>query len=115
MELIIATEIVEALRYNLRMFGVKIEGQAEFYCDNNSVVTNYSVPESVLNKRHNTICYHRVRESQAARTLKLGWIPGGYNIADLLTKTTMKRNMRHGMVKLIFYNKLLVIREKEKI
>ena len=90
--------MVEALRYNISKFGVNLEGTAEVYCDNKSVVKKYSVPSSVLNKRHNDICYHRVREAQASGTLRVGWIPGEYNLADLLTKTTMTGNMIHGMV-----------------
>ena len=52
----IATAVVEALRYKLRKFGVNLEGPAEFYGHNNSVVINSSVPASVLNKIHNAIC-----------------------------------------------------------
>ena len=74
------------------------------------MVINSSVPASVLNKIHNTIYYHRLRESHADGTLRVGWIPGEYNLADLLTKTTMAVNMRHGMVDLILYNKSVVIR-----
>jgi hypothetical protein len=45
----IATELIEALRYKLRMFGVPVEGPSNVYdCDNKSVVTNASVPTSVL-------------------------------------------------------------------
>ena len=57
----ISTEIVEALRYKLGTFGVNLEVPEKFYCDNKSVVKISSVPASVLNKRHNAICYHRVR------------------------------------------------------
>ena len=49
MALRIYTEMVEALMYKLRKFGVNLEGPAEIYCDNNSVVTNFSVTASVLN------------------------------------------------------------------
>ena len=101
----IANEMVEALMYKLRTFGVNLEGPSEVYCDNNSVVTNSSVTASVLNKIHNTICYHRVRESQASGTLRVVWIPCEYNLADLSKGTTMAVKMRHGMVELIFYNK----------
>ena len=59
--LIISTDMVESLRYKLRTFGVNLEGPAEVYCDNKSGVTKSSVPESVLNKINNTVCYHRVR------------------------------------------------------
>ena len=72
----IATEMVKALRYKLRMFGVPIDGSTDVFCDNKSVVTNSSIPSSVLNKKHNSICYHRVREAQAAGTIRVGWIQG---------------------------------------
>ena len=100
----ICTEMVEALRYKLRCFGIPIDGPAEVYCDNQSVVTNSSVPSSVLNKRHNAICYHRVREAQAAGTIKVGWIMGEYNLADLFTKTTMTGDLKHRLVNNIFNN-----------
>ena len=44
----ICTEMVEALRYKLRCFGVPVQGLMYYV----SVVTNSSVPTSVLNKRH---------------------------------------------------------------
>lgn len=101
----IATEMIEALRYKIRCFGVPIDGPAEIFCDNKSVVNNASVPASVLNKRHNAICYHRVREAQAADIIRVGWIPGEFNLADLFTKTTMPANMKNGLVQNIFCNK----------
>ena len=52
-------------------FDVNLEGPPEIYCDNKSVVKNYSVPASALNKRHIAICYHRVREAQASGTLRV--------------------------------------------
>ena len=61
----IATEMIENLRYKLCCFGVYIYVPEEVLCDDKSVVTNSSVPESVLSKRHNTMCYHQVREAQA--------------------------------------------------
>ena len=62
------------------------------------MVTNSNVILSVLNKRHDTILYHRVIESQAAGTLRVGWIIGEYNPEYLLTRTTMTGKMRHGIV-----------------
>ena len=61
MTLRISTEMVDALRYSLRLFGVNLQGPEEVYCDNTSVVTRFSVLSSVSNKRHKAICYHRVR------------------------------------------------------
>ena len=46
--------------------------------------------------------------------MRVGWIPGEYNIVDLFTNTTMTEKMRHRMVELIFYNKVVVIREMDK-
>ena len=63
--------MVEAIKYKLRKVGVNLEGTEEDNCDNKLVVTNSSVPASVLNKRHNSICYHIVREAQAAGTLRV--------------------------------------------
>ena len=106
----IATEMIEALRYKLRCFGIPIEGPAEVYCDNKSVVTNSTIPASVLNKRHNAICYHRVREAQASMTIRTAWIPGDMNLADLLTKTTMAANKKNGFVQNIFTNNAIVLK-----
>ena len=72
------------------MFGVPIDGPARVLCDNKSVVTNSSIPASMLNKKHNSICYHRVRECQANGTIAVGWIQTHYNQADLLTKTSIE-------------------------
>ena len=36
----ISTKMIEALRYKLRCFGIPVEGPAEIFCDNMSVVNN---------------------------------------------------------------------------
>ena len=108
----IATELNEALRYKLRTFGVPLNGPSEILCDNKSVVTNSSVPTSVLNKRHNAICYHRVREAQAAGIIRVGWIEGKNNLADLFTKTTMPTQTKTNFVKYIFNNEASVLKLK---
>ena len=79
----ICIEIIEALRYKLQCFRIPIDGPAEVFCDNQSVVTNSSVPLSVLNKIHNAICYNRVRETQVVETIMVEWISGEYNLVDL--------------------------------
>jgi hypothetical protein len=68
------------------MFGIPIDGPANVYCDNNSVVTNSSKPQSVLKKKHNSIAYHRVREAVAANTIRIAKEDSSTNIADMLTK-----------------------------
>ena len=51
-----------------------MEGPAEVFGDNNSVFENSIIPTLFLNKIHNYICYHRVREAQASGVLRVGWI-----------------------------------------
>ena len=65
----ISTEMIEGLRYKIRMFGVPIDGPTDVFFDNQSVVTNVSIPSSVLNNKHNAICYHKVREAHTAGTI----------------------------------------------
>lgn len=82
----IATELIEGLRYKLRMIGVPINGPTNVMCDNKSVVNNSTLPHSTLKKKHNAICYHRVREAVAAKIIRIAHIPTGQNLADMLTK-----------------------------
>jgi hypothetical protein len=90
----IATEQIIALRYKLSMMGIKVEDPANVFCDNEAVAKNSATPESVLSKKHNAICFHKVRECCAAGIIRVGWIDGKSNPADLFTKVlpAIKRN-----------------------
>ena len=68
------------------MFGNLIDGPTDVLCDNQSVVTNSSVPESQSSKKHNAICYHQVREACAADTIRIAKEDTETNLADLFTK-----------------------------
>jgi len=98
----IATELIESLRYKLRMFGIPIDGPANVMCDNNSVVTNASIPSSTLKKKHVAICYHRVREAVASGILRVAWIETSQNLADMFTKS-LAGNKLHALCQKIFY------------
>ena len=65
------------------MFGVAIDGPADVFFDNQSVVTNVSIPSSFLKKKHNSICYHKFWEVHTDGTIRVGWIPGEYNKFDI--------------------------------
>jgi len=82
----LAKEMLVALRYKLRMFGVPIMGPADVFCDNQGVVKNASIPESTLSKKHNAINYHAVREAVAAKIIRVGKEDGMTNLADGFTK-----------------------------
>ena len=79
-------EMIEALRYKLRMFGVPIDGPANIFCDNQAVYSNTVEPDSTLKKRHHSIAYHRCREAVAAGTVRIAKQHTEKNLADLFTK-----------------------------
>ena len=89
----IAAEQIISLRYKLRMMGIPIDGFTNVFCDNESVFKNASLAESRLTKKHNSICFHRVRECVASKILMPFKVDTKYNLADLLTKSLppMKR------------------------
>lgn len=79
-------ELLEALRYKLRMMGVPIAGYAHVKVDNMSVVNNTSVPESTLKKKSNSIAFHYVRSKCAADVCRVSYESTKTNLADMLTK-----------------------------
>jgi hypothetical protein len=81
-----AKNMIVALRYKLRSFGVEIEGPTNVFCDNEAVTKNVRSPESTLNKKSLSICYHGVREAVAAGVIRVAWENTRTNLADLLTK-----------------------------
>ena len=80
------TDQIIDLRTTLRYLGVPIRGRAYMFGDNESVVTSATIPHSGLNKRHNALSYHRVREAIAAKILAFFHIKGLTNPADILSK-----------------------------
>ena len=81
-----AIELIESLRYKLRMFGVPIDGPTNIYCDNEAVFKSCSTPESTLKKKHHSIAWHRAREAVAALTVRIAKEGTETNLADLFTK-----------------------------
>jgi hypothetical protein len=82
----IAVEMNEALRYKLRIMGVEVDRPTHCFCDTKSVVTNSVVPHSTLNKKHNFVAYHKVRESVASEAICIAHEKGTNNLADVMTK-----------------------------
>ena len=81
-----AIDMIEGLRYKLRMFGIPIEGPTNVFCDNEAVTKNCSTPESTLKKKHHSISYHRNREAVAAKTIRIAKEDTKTNLSDLFTK-----------------------------
>jgi hypothetical protein len=99
-----AMEANRALRYKLRMMGVPIDGQTYVYCDNMSVVSNTTKPESMLKKKSNSIAYHAVREAVAMKELVIAYIKSEDNIADLMTKVLGGGEKRDKFVQSLMYD-----------
>ena len=65
-----ATEQIMDLRNTLRYLGVAIMTNVFMFGDNKSAVTSSTIPQSILNTRHNMLSHHRVREAIAAKILE---------------------------------------------
>jgi hypothetical protein len=50
----IARDLISAMRIKLKTFGIPIQGQANTYGGDGMVVKSTSIPESTLNKKHNS-------------------------------------------------------------
>jgi RPA family protein len=82
---------------------VPINGPANVFCDNQGVVYNTSIPESTLNKKHNVINYHVVREAVAAKISRVTKEESKTNLADLLTKV-LSQERRKQLLHSILYS-----------
>lgn len=102
MALKMCSELVQGLRYKLRMFGIPLDGPAHIRVDNMSVVNNTTLPESVLKKKSNSIAYHFVRENVANGTIRVAWESTLTNLADCLTKA-QPGPVRQGLVQKILW------------
>ncbi len=98
-----ARDLIIAMRYKLRTFGVPIDGPAQVYCDNQGVVKSTSIPESVLSKKHNAINYHAVREAAAAGVLQVHKENTETNLAYLFTKV-LHLERRKELIGSVLYN-----------
>ena len=82
----IAMDVIVELRNKLNSVGVPLKGPTVIYCYNQGVVKNTIVPEYTLNKKHNSINYHGVREVATSEILRTGKEDTATNLAEPLTK-----------------------------
>jgi hypothetical protein len=98
----ITTEKVEALRTKLRQFGVPLYGHCDTFVNNKSVVTQSTKLESTLTNKHNSIVYHKVRESDAMGVQGICFEKGCDNQADCLTKSLPPYKLKQCMNKCLY-------------
>ncbi|KAI2514173.1 protein of unknown function DUF11 [Fragilaria crotonensis] len=99
----LSIEMIEGLRYKLRMMGVPLTEECSVFCDNSAVVTN-SRPESTLKKKHAAINFHRVREAIAAGTIRVAKENTQTNLADILTKLMPGPKMKELLHNILWIN-----------
>ena len=97
-----AVELIQGLRYKLRMFGVPLEDFTEVRCDNEAVFKNASRPDSTLNKKQHSIAYHFCREAVAAGIIMVVKEDTNTNLSDLLTKV-LGRVKRDSLIDMFMY------------
>ena len=86
-----------ALRYNLRMMGVPIDGPTFVYGDILSIM-------STLKKKLSSVAYHVCRESVAMGENLTSHIRSQLNPADLCTKVIPCGNKRDSVIDLILHD-----------
>ena len=84
------TEANVALQYKIKMMGLEIEGETNIFSDNQSVVLNTQLPESMFKKRHNHIAYHDIIWEAVANDSRVCFERVNCNKADLLTNNPDK-------------------------
>lgn len=97
-------EYLRGLRYKLRMMGIPVIGPAYIYGDNQSVLANTSIPDSVLKKKSQSIAYHFVREGTARDEWRTAYVNTHENESDLLTKLLPSGEKRKGFVRRLLHH-----------
>jgi hypothetical protein len=107
----VSTDLILEVRYMLRSLGVALDGPALMLGHDVSVVLNTTVPSSVLNKKHNAIAYHCVKEDIAAtsRIMRFAYIKSEENFSDVLTKPLSNEKFHYLMKRWLFH-----VPEKDK-
>ena len=79
-------EYLCGLRYKLCMMGKLCDGPSHIYGDNQSVLANTTMPDSMIKKKSQSIAYHFVCEGSAHGEWRTAYVNMHDNEADLLTK-----------------------------
>ena len=105
------TEYFRDLRYKLRIINILVMGPVYVHSDNQSVLANTTIPDSILKKKSQSIAYYFVRERVARDEWQTVYINTNNNPADLLTKLLSSREKK----KLFVYKILYWIFERKNI
>ena len=97
-------EYLRGLRYKLRMMGILCDGPSHIYGDNQSVLANTTMPDSMLKKKSQSIVYHLVRKGSASGEWRTAYVNTHDNEADLLTKSLPNGEKRWKFVRNLLHH-----------
>ena len=97
-------EYLHGLRYKLRMMGIPCDGTSHIYGDNQSVLANTTMPDSMLKKKSQSIAYHFVCEGSACGEWRTAYVNTHDNKADLLTKSLLNGEKRWKFVRNLLHH-----------
>ena len=79
-------EQIVDLRNVFRYLGVPVYETSYVFGDNESQITSSSIPYARLNKHHNVLSYHYVRNQNSKGHISMNQIPSQFNVSDTLSK-----------------------------
>ena len=97
-------EYLRGLRYKLRMMGIPVQNPCFIYGDNQSVLWNTSVPDSMIKKKTASVSYHFVREGVSADEWRTAYINTKDNPSDILTKNLPAGTNRYRKIRMLLYD-----------
>jgi hypothetical protein len=86
------------------MMGIPVVGPTFIYGDNQLVLANTRIPDSILKKKSQSIAYHFVREGCARDEWRTAYVNTQANEADLLTKLLPHGEKRKGFVRKLLHH-----------
>ena len=86
------------------MMGIQFDCPAFIYGDNQYLLANTTMPQSMLKKKSNSIAYHFVREGTASDEWRATYTNTNDNRSDLLTKPLPHGDKRKKFCKMLLHH-----------
>ena len=86
------------------MMGIPVNNPAFVHGDNQSILWNTTVPESILKKKSSSVAYHYIREGCAMDLWRTGYVNTKFNPSDILTKTVSSITDRMRKIRMLLYD-----------
>jgi len=99
-----ACEYIRGLRFKLRMMGVPVSDPCFIFGDNQSVLTNSSIPESTLKKKSNSVEYYFVRHGLVLDKWQFTYGKSAENPAHIMASPRVGEEDMKGKVQMMLYN-----------